>query len=181
MGLESIRCGGSVEDGDWKQKNARLKPESTRFGWWGCKLATKLRQRSSRVIGCITQNAPSAPGASDSWPLPGSCSKPGRASVSGAHHTTIGTDTETMARLRSLLQQVCSLLLLLAVGSHALKFDIQAGSGHDKNSRRCIRNFVSKDMLVVVTAIVDGYKGDGMQLNMHVGATAAMRTQQTRC
>jgi hypothetical protein len=101
--------------------------------------------------------------------------------VSGAHHTTIGTNTETMARLRSLLQQVCSLLLLLAVGSHALKFDIQAGSGHDKNSRRCIRNFVSKDMLVVVTAIVDGYKGDGMQLNMHVGAAGAMRTPQTRC
>lgn len=75
-----------------------------------------------------------------------------------------------MARLRSLLQQVCSLLLLLAVGSQALKLEIQAGSGHDKNSRRCIRNFVSKDMLVVVTAIVDGYKGDGMQLNMHVSA-----------
>ena len=86
-----------------------------------------------------------------------------------------------MARLRSLLQQVCSLLLLLAVGSHALKFDIQAGSGHDKNSRRCIRNFVSKDMLVVVTATVDGYKGDGMQLNMHVGAAGAMQAQQTRC
>ncbi|KAL2157385.1 hypothetical protein VTH06DRAFT_6203 [Thermothelomyces fergusii] len=73
-----------------------------------------------------------------------------------------------MARLRSLLQQVCGLLLLLAVGSEALKFDIQAGSGSDKHSRRCIRNFVSKDTLVVVTAIVDGHKGDGMQLNMHI-------------
>ncbi|KAL2255585.1 hypothetical protein VTK26DRAFT_3066 [Humicola hyalothermophila] len=73
-----------------------------------------------------------------------------------------------MARLRSLLQHLCSLMLLLAVGSEALKFDIQAGNGHDKGSRRCIRNFVSKDMLVVVTAIVDGYKGDGMQLNMHI-------------
>ena len=72
--------------------------------------------------------------------------------------------------LRSPLQRLCSLLLLLAVGSQALKLDIQAGNGHDKHSRRCIRNFVSKDMLVVVTAIVDGYKGDGMQLNMHVGA-----------
>lgn len=77
-------------------------------------------------------------------------------------------DTATMARLRSLLQHICSLMLLLAVGSEALKFEIQAGSGHDKASRRCIRNFVSKDMLVVVTAIVDGHKGDGMQLNMHV-------------
>jgi hypothetical protein len=75
-----------------------------------------------------------------------------------------------MARLRLLLQHVCSLLLLLAVGAHALKFDIPAGTGHDRHSRRCIRNFVSKDMLVVVTAIVDGYKGDGMQLNMHVSA-----------
>jgi hypothetical protein len=73
-----------------------------------------------------------------------------------------------MARLPSLLRHVCSLLLLLA-GAQALKLDIQAGSGHDKTSRRCIRNFVSKDMLVVVTAIVDGFKGDGMQLNMHVG------------
>ncbi|KAL1837563.1 hypothetical protein VTJ49DRAFT_3644 [Mycothermus thermophilus] len=73
-----------------------------------------------------------------------------------------------MARLPSLLQHFCSMLLLLAVGSHALKFDIQAGNGHDKHSRRCIRNFVSRDMLVVVTAIVDGYRGDGMQLNMHI-------------
>ncbi|KAK3899773.1 endoplasmic reticulum vesicle protein 25 [Staphylotrichum tortipilum] len=73
-----------------------------------------------------------------------------------------------MARLRSLLHRACSLLLLLAVGAQALKFDIQAGSGHDKHSRRCVRNFVSKDMLVVVTAIVDGFKGDGMQLNMHI-------------
>lgn len=70
----------------------------------------------------------------------------------------------------SLLQRVCSVLLLLAVGAQALKFDIQAGTGHDKHSRRCVRNFVSRDMLVVVTAISDGYRGDGMSLNMHVGA-----------
>lgn len=73
-----------------------------------------------------------------------------------------------MVHARSVLQNVCSALLLLAVGTEALKFDIQAGSGHDSLSRRCIRNFVAKDMLVVVTAIVDGYKGDGMQLNMHI-------------
>lgn len=77
-----------------------------------------------------------------------------------------------MARVRLLLQHVCSLMLLLAVGSQALKFDIQAGNGHDKHSRRCIRNWVNRDMLVVVTAIVDGYKGDGMQLNMHVSGAA---------
>lgn len=80
-----------------------------------------------------------------------------------------------MARLHSPLQRLCSLLLLLAVGSQALKLDIQAGNGHDKHSRRCIRNFVSKDMLVVVTAIVDGYKGDGMQLNMHVSGRQTHR------
>ncbi|KAK3988659.1 emp24/gp25L/p24 family/GOLD-domain-containing protein [Cladorrhinum sp. PSN332] len=70
-----------------------------------------------------------------------------------------------MARL---LRQFCSVLLLLAVGTSALKFDIEAGSGRDSHSRRCVRNFVARDMLVVVTAIVDGYKGDGMQLNMHI-------------
>ncbi|KAK4113928.1 hypothetical protein N656DRAFT_706925 [Canariomyces notabilis] len=73
-----------------------------------------------------------------------------------------------MARVRLLLQHLCGIFLLLAVGSQALKFDIQAGNGYDKHSRRCIRNFVSKDMLVVVTAIVDGHRGDGMQLNMHI-------------
>lgn len=60
-------------------------------------------------------------------------------------------------------------MLLLVVGTTALKFEIQAGNGHG-SSWRCIRNFVSKDQLVVVTATVDGYKGDGMQLNMHVSA-----------
>ena len=84
-----------------------------------------------------------------------------------------------MARLHSPLQRLCSLLLLLAVGSQALKLDIQAGNGHDKHSRRCIRNFVSKDMLVVVTAIVDGYKGDGMQLNMHVSGRHTHTDRQT--
>ncbi|EGS18582.1 uncharacterized protein CTHT_0051870 [Thermochaetoides thermophila DSM 1495] len=72
-----------------------------------------------------------------------------------------------MARI-PLLQRVCSILLLLAVGATALKFEIQAGSGHDAKSRRCIRNFVQKDQLVVVTAISDGYRGDGMQLSMHI-------------
>ena len=47
--------------------------------------------------------------------------------------------------------------------SWALKFDLAAHTGE-----RCIRNFVSKDTLVLVTAIVDGHKGDGQQVNMHV-------------
>ena len=51
----------------------------------------------------------------------------------------------------------------------ALKFDIQAHPGHESKSKeRCIRNFVSRDQLVVVTATVSGSRGDGQQLNMHV-------------
>jgi len=68
---------------------------------------------------------------------------------------------------RSLLQRVCG-LLLLAASAQALKFDLEAVSSYHGHQSRCIRNFVSKDTLVVVTATVDGYKGDGMQVNMHV-------------
>jgi hypothetical protein len=53
----------------------------------------------------------------------------------------------------------------------ALKFDITAHHGHESSKyERCIRNFVAKDQLVVVTANVDGNRGDGQQLNLHVGA-----------
>ncbi|KAM0718613.1 hypothetical protein Q7P37_005683 [Cladosporium fusiforme] len=51
----------------------------------------------------------------------------------------------------------------------ALKFDIQAHPGHESASKeRCIRNFVAKDQLVVVTATVSGSRGDGQTLNMHI-------------
>jgi len=51
----------------------------------------------------------------------------------------------------------------------ALKFDIQAHPGHESaKHERCIRNFVAKDQLVVVTAIISGHRGDGQMLNMHV-------------
>ena len=50
----------------------------------------------------------------------------------------------------------------------ALKFDIHAHTGHSAKYERCIRNFVQKDTLVVVTAIIDGSKGDGQSVNMHV-------------
>ncbi|KAK3370232.1 emp24/gp25L/p24 family/GOLD-domain-containing protein [Podospora didyma] len=73
-----------------------------------------------------------------------------------------------MALARSFLGHVFSLLLLLAAVSNALKFDIDAVPGHSSHGKRCIRNFVSRDTLVVVTAIVDGFKGDGMQVNMHI-------------
>ena len=59
------------------------------------------------------------------------------------------------------------LLLALLPLSWALKFDISAHLGHNKNER-CIRNFVQRDTLVVVTAISDGSKGDGQVVDMHV-------------
>ena len=52
----------------------------------------------------------------------------------------------------------------------ALKFDLVAHQYRSHKSERCIRNFVSKNTLVVVTATIDGYKGDGMVVNMHVSA-----------
>lgn len=67
-----------------------------------------------------------------------------------------------------MLYSLCSLLLLFLACAHALKFDVEAHNKGDKKGERCIRNFVAKDTLVVVTATVDGYKGDGMVVNMHV-------------
>lgn len=49
----------------------------------------------------------------------------------------------------------------------ALKFDLVAQPPQSKNER-CIRNFVKRDTLVVVTTILDGTKGDGQIVNMHV-------------
>lgn len=61
------------------------------------------------------------------------------------------------------------LFLVLLPFASALKFDMEAHHGHESASKeRCIRNFVAKDQLVVVTAHVDGHRGDGQQLNMHV-------------
>ncbi|ROT37681.1 endoplasmic reticulum vesicle protein [Sodiomyces alkalinus F11] len=71
-----------------------------------------------------------------------------------------------MAATRSLLQYICS-LILLACTAHALKFELHATPRHVRQER-CIRNFLTKDTLVVVTATVGGYKGDGMTVNMHI-------------
>ncbi|KAI4170316.1 MAG: hypothetical protein LQ343_005069 [Gyalolechia ehrenbergii] len=71
-----------------------------------------------------------------------------------------------MARLSSLLTVFLSLSLLPL--SSALKFDLQAHTGHSARYERCIRNFVAKDTLVLVTAIVSGQKGDGQMVNMQV-------------
>lgn len=69
--------------------------------------------------------------------------------------------------MHSLLCPLLSFLLLAQLAS-ALRFDLPAVSGHSAKNERCIRNFVLKDQLVVVTAIVDGVKGDGQMVNMHV-------------
>lgn len=60
-------------------------------------------------------------------------------------------------------------LLLLLVCADALKFDIEAFQKGDSRSKRCIRNFVGRDTLVVVTSTIDGRKGDGMILDLQVG------------
>ena len=72
-----------------------------------------------------------------------------------------------MDRLTRLLSFV---ILLLAIPlTSALKFEIHAVQAHDAaRYERCIRNFVAKEQLVVVTAIVSGNRGDGQTLNMHV-------------
>jgi p24 family protein delta-1 len=57
--------------------------------------------------------------------------------------------------------------LFLVTSSLALKFELPAQSqGHVVP--RCIRNFVSADTLVVVTASVSGNKGDGQRVNIDV-------------
>ena len=73
---------------------------------------------------------------------------------------------EAMTLLHSFLRAL--LFLTILPSSFALKFDLQAHTGHSNKYERCIRNFVAKDTLVLVTAIVDGQKGDGQMVNMHV-------------
>ena len=74
-----------------------------------------------------------------------------------------------MAYPRLVLHTLCGFLLFLAC-TEALKFDLQGYPYRNHKSERCIRNFVSKDTLVVVTATISGTKGDGMIVNMHVSA-----------
>ncbi|KAI8625748.1 emp24/gp25L/p24 family/GOLD-domain-containing protein [Xylariaceae sp. FL1651] len=75
-----------------------------------------------------------------------------------------------MALPRALMQYICGIVLFIA-SVNALKFDLTAIPKHDGKKERCIRNFVAKDTLVVVTAIVSGAKGDGMVVNMHIKDT----------
>ncbi|KAE8348906.1 WD40 repeat-like protein [Aspergillus coremiiformis] len=71
----------------------------------------------------------------------------------------MGTSQPTLRSILGLL------FLCLVQFSAALRFDLSAVSGKNE---RCIRNFVFKDQLVVVTAIVGGQKGDGQKVNMHI-------------
>jgi len=67
------------------------------------------------------------------------------------------------------LTSLALLLLTILPLARALKFDIQAHPGHESASKeRCIRNFVARDQLVVVTATISGQRGDGQMLNMHI-------------
>ncbi|EQK99001.1 hypothetical protein G6O67_001146 [Ophiocordyceps sinensis] len=67
-----------------------------------------------------------------------------------------------------LLQWLCG-LLLLACAADALKFDLIAHPGAESQKKeKCIRNFVSRETLVVVTVTSDGVKGDGMVVNVHI-------------
>ncbi|KAI1946855.1 vesicle coat component [Ophidiomyces ophidiicola] len=66
--------------------------------------------------------------------------------------------------LRHLFFLVC---IVLPAWSSALRFEIEANSNR-MIVERCIHNFVAKDQLVVVTAIVSGHKGDGQMVNMRI-------------
>ncbi|KAJ5374724.1 G-protein comlpex beta subunit CpcB, partial [Penicillium concentricum] len=76
------------------------------------------------------------------------------------HAATMGTSPLT-------LRAILGFLFVFFQLASALKFDLVATSGGGSNER-CIRNFVSKDQLVVVTAIVGGSKGDGQRVNIHI-------------
>jgi hypothetical protein len=68
-----------------------------------------------------------------------------------------------------ILRLVHLLLLVVAPLAAALKFDLHPVSPHDAAKyERCVRNFVAKEQLVVITATLDGYRGDGQRVDMHV-------------
>lgn len=83
-----------------------------------------------------------------------------------------------MAYSTSMLRILCGLSLLLAC-AEALKFDLLSFPRHDKKSERCIRNFVARDTLVMVTSTISGQKGDGMQVNIHVSKSRITRLSGT--
>ena len=74
-------------------------------------------------------------------------------------------------RVMPVLSLLINLLAAIPL-STALKFDLPSHpQSQHKKSERCIRNFVARDTLVIVTAIVSGSRGDGQTVNMHVSRT----------
>ncbi|KAI5295132.1 vesicle coat component, partial [Ascosphaera acerosa] len=64
------------------------------------------------------------------------------------------------------LLTLLTLFTALVLPASALKFDLLAQ--HQGSAKeQCVRNFVGRDQLVVVTAIVGGVRGDGQQVDMH--------------
>jgi len=59
------------------------------------------------------------------------------------------------------------LFLLLTRPSHTLRFELPAQDPQHVQPR-CIRNFVNREILVVVTANVSGSRGDGQRVNIDV-------------
>lgn len=85
------------------------------------------------------------------------------------HHRLLRSHRRHRARHVNMLFVLELLFAFILPLVAALKFDIQAHPGHESASKeRCVRNFVAKDQLVVVTATVSGNRGDGQTLNMHV-------------
>lgn len=92
---------------------------------------------------------------------------------------TSQTTQHEMAQRTSLLRFFCSLLLLATFGN-ALKFELEARKAGDVRER-CVRNFVGRDTLIVVTAIVSGNKGDGQQVNIQVRFAPKLAREPASC
>jgi hypothetical protein len=60
-------------------------------------------------------------------------------------------------------------LLFLPLLTEALRLELYA-QPQAYVTQRCIRNFVSADTLVVVTATLSGSKGDGQRVNIDVNS-----------
>ena len=112
----------------------------------------------------------SAPAADPAWRSTNDhISVPPRGLKPTAQETPYRIDRSNAAHnaMAWLYQHLLLFLSLLGVLSTALKFDLQAlPSGAARP--RCIRNFVARDTLVVVTATISGSKGDGQRVNIHV-------------
>lgn len=77
--------------------------------------------------------------------------------------------------LRSPLELLALLFTLLVPLTSALHFDL-IPNVHSGKHERCVRNFVGRDQLVVITATVSGSKGDGQVVNMHVRQGLTQKT-----